>query len=61
MAGLKVRFSEERITKNTVRFQESTEEDPVIGTLYVQKSSLKKLGWQSGQELVLTIEKEEAC
>ncbi len=38
-------FDRERETKNTVRFQErETDDAPAIGTLYVQKHVLKRLG-----------------
>jgi hypothetical protein len=42
-----VEFVKERETKNTIRFQEVDNpegEPPVIGTLYVQKWVLKRLG-----------------
>lgn len=34
-------FVKDKETRNTVRFQEQTEEAPVIGTLYVQKWFVK--------------------
>ena len=33
-----IEFEFERATKNTYRFQEKSSGNPVIGTLYVQKS-----------------------
>ncbi len=52
---LKVTFDRERETKNTVRYQErEAEEPPVIGTLYVQKFALKRLG--DPAVLALTLE-----
>ena len=42
-----VTLSEEKQTKNTVRFTEKLESEydvPVIGTLYVPKATLAKLG-----------------
>ena len=38
-------FEYERETKNTVRLTEvETDEAPIIGTLYIQKHTFKKLG-----------------
>ena len=37
---LEVKFTKERETKNTVRYQEQEEEGFKIGTLYIQKSAL---------------------
>ncbi len=40
-----VSFVKDKDTKSTVRFQEETGEDaPKIGTLYVQKHALNQLG-----------------
>jgi len=44
---LTVEFVQERETKNTVRFQEQESprgDPPVIGTLYLQKWALRRLG-----------------
>lgn len=41
---LRIPFIRERETKNTVVYTEATEEAPMIGTLYVQKWAVKKLG-----------------
>ena len=44
---IRLRFKRERETKNTVRFEEEASESgepPVIGTLYLQKWALKRLG-----------------
>ena len=53
---MKVNFEREKETKNTVRYQEVSEEGkpPIIGTLYLQK-------WFAGDcnKLTITIEKEE--
>lgn len=50
-----VSFTRERETKNTVRFQEVTDDGPsVIGILYVQKFALKKMG--DPDYLTVTIE-----
>ena len=56
---MKLLFQPERTTKNTIRFQEKTEaalDAPAIGTLYVQKTALKELGYQEGKTLQLTLE-----
>ncbi|GAH50128.1 unnamed protein product [marine sediment metagenome] len=37
---LEAKFVFERETKNTYRFQEVGETDPIIGTLYIQKDAL---------------------
>lgn len=52
-------FVRERETKNTVRFaeQENEEGPPVIGTVYIQKYALKRLG--SPEKLLLTIRADE--
>lgn len=57
-----VRFSQERITKNTIRFQEQLESEldvPAIGTLYVQKTALARIGYTSGAELLVTLEVQD--
>lgn len=59
---MKVKFELERETKNTMRFQEvvlSKFDTPEIGTLYVQKNCLKKIGYKEGQVLVVEISSEE--
>jgi hypothetical protein len=56
-----VKFIPERITKNTVRFQEQLLSDmdvPVIGTLYVQKTALAKMGYKEGNTLIINMEVE---
>ncbi len=55
---MKVKFELERETKNTMRFQEivlSKFDTPEIGTLYVQKNCLKKIGYKDGDSLVVEI------
>ena len=48
-------FNTERTTKNTIRFQEEPQSgEAIIGTLYVQKSFLAKLG--NPRKLKVTIE-----
>jgi len=50
-----IEFVKERDTKNTVRFAEVVADDdqPAIGTLYVQKFALKDLG--APEKLSITI------
>lgn len=59
---MKVLFEMERETKNTVRFQEVTGSkfDPTeIGTLYVQKNCLKRIGYKEGQMLEVNLSVSE--
>lgn len=54
-----ITFIPERMTKNTVRFQEQVKSDldvPVIGVLYVQKTALAKLGYKEGKTLTINME-----
>ena len=42
---LALRFTRERETKNTIRYQELARDgEPVIGSLYVRKAELARLG-----------------
>ena len=41
--SVELSFTKERETKNTVRFSEDSE-NPVVGTLYIQKSAANDLG-----------------
>lgn len=50
---LELQFTKERETKNTVRFSEDGKQQ-AIGTLYVQKSALAKIG--DPEALSVTIE-----
>lgn len=53
----KVKFEQEKVTKNTIRFAEIIETDAAaIGTLYVQKSALREIGWEEGQKIEVTLE-----
>ena len=52
-------FMREKETKNTIRFQEAENEEGLpaaIGTLYIQKYVVKKLG--NPEKLLVTIEKK---
>lgn len=55
---MKAYFESERVTKNAVRFKEmeSDREEPQIGTLYMKKSTLREMGWNEGQLLVVSVE-----
>lgn len=56
---VQVTFSQERVTKNAVRFQEDTESDLAeekIGQLYVKKGTLGLLGFAEGDRITVTIE-----
>ncbi len=53
---------QERETKNTIRFEELENEEgnpPLIGTLYVQKWALKRLG--NPEVLTLELEAPESA
>lgn len=53
-----VNFTMEKATKNTIRFAEVLPNElvaPEIGTIYVPKATLGKLGWAEGKELVTTL------
>lgn len=54
---LSATFEVERDTKNTVRYQEiDGDQPPIMGTAYVQKWALKKLGGGSApQRIKITI------
>ena len=55
-----MRFEFDKETKNTVRFQEVSNDevlDPIaIGPLYIQKSALKQLGYHEGAVLEVSLE-----
>jgi hypothetical protein len=56
-----IRFKPERMTKNTVKFTELTDSDldsVNIGSLYVQKSALKELGWSKDDCLTVDLSLE---
>jgi hypothetical protein len=50
---MELTFKQEKETKNTVRYQEQSDGDVVIGPLYVQKSAL---GENPPEELTLWLE-----
>ena len=46
----------EKETKNTIRFAEVDEGDGLkVGTLYLQKSALKSLGYQNGDIIQVSL------
>lgn len=54
-----IKMEMERATKNTIRFTEILEDAlsaPVIGNLYIPKSTLKEIGWTEGHKITLNIE-----
>lgn len=54
---MKVTFEFEKETKNTMRFQEVVNENetPVCGTIYVQKSALKEMNYENGNQIEIEI------
>ena len=55
---MKIIFKQEKMTKNTVKFTEVPESDLdviKIGSLYVQKATLKEIGYQDGKELIVEL------
>ena len=57
---MKVTFTMEKATKNTIRFEEVLESElaaPKIGSIYVPKSTLGELGWKEGDTLTIEISK----
>ena len=53
---LVVKFDKEKETKNTIRFTERDNDEglpPMIGTLYLQKFAVKKLGNPEVVELMI--------
>lgn len=59
---MKVVFEMEKATKNTIRFAEVLESEldaPVIGSVYIPKSTLGSLEWKEGDKLIINISKEE--
>ena len=53
-----LKFKQEKVTKNTIKFAEVLESDldvAKIGVLYVQKATLKDLGWSDGKQLEVNL------
>ena len=58
-----LKFNMTRETKNTIRFDEITSSPdarPVIGPLYVSKTSLGSLNWTNNKVLTVTLGAEDA-
>jgi len=58
---MEIKLTPEKVTKNTIRFKEvlrSELDTPVIGTLYVQKATLKQLNYDGIKDLIVTIKIE---
>lgn len=58
---MKAVFKAEKVTKNTVRFEEVLENEfqqPVIGSIYIPKATLGQIGYADGKRLVITVELE---
>ena len=55
---MKILFTAERVTKNTIRFTEKMEDKldtPKIGLLYVPKDTLRSIGWKDGNDIAVEI------
>lgn len=60
---MKVTFEIEKATKNTIRFTEVLESElsaPVIGSVYIPKSTLGQIGWKEGMKITMEIGVEKA-
>jgi len=56
MEKIELTFEQERPTKSTFRYQEVVESEMVVGTLYIQKAAVAKLGNPSKVKVVITAE-----
>ena len=55
---MKITFTMEKATKNTIRFAEVLESElaaPKIGSVYIPKSTLGEIGWKEGLALVIDV------
>lgn len=53
---MKIEFTKEKETKNTIRFMEITDEgEAVVGTIYIPKTTLKEIGWSDGKVLEIEL------
>lgn len=58
---MRVEFTQEKVTKNTIRFTEVLESEldvSQVGTIYVPKATLKAIGWSDGKKLVMELSTE---
>jgi hypothetical protein len=56
---MEIQFEYEKDTKNTIRFKEILEDEldtAKVGTIYIQKSFLKELGYEKGSNINIFIE-----
>lgn len=53
---MQITFEMEKETKNTIRFAEVTESEPRIGSLYIPKTTLAEIGWNTGNTITINIE-----
>lgn len=55
--SISVLLTEDKVTKRTIRFLEdfNEDEDKILGTIYVPKKTLNKIGYQEGDELEVTL------
>lgn len=55
---MKLTFTKDKMTKNTVRFTEVVDDDlsmPMVGTMYVSKAALHELGYKDGDKLTVEL------
>lgn len=58
---MQINFEYEKDTKNTIRFKEVLEDEldtTKVGTIYIQKSFLKELGYKKEDNITISIEVE---
>lgn len=58
---MKVEFTQDKVTKNTIRFTEVLESEldvAQVGTVYVPKATLKQIGWSDGKKLAMELSVE---
>lgn len=56
---MEIQFEYEKDTKNTIRFKEVLEDEldtAKVGTIYIQKSFLKELGYEKGSDIKIFVE-----
>lgn len=55
--SISVLLTEDKVTKRTIRFAEDIkeDEDKILGTVYVPKATLDKIGYEKGDELEVTL------
>lgn len=55
--SISVLLTEDKVTKRTIRFAEDIkeDEDKILGTIYVPKATLDKIGYEKGDKLEVTL------